>query len=220
MLTVFDMVSRYLRYRGLEVTYVRNITDIDDKIIKRAAENGVPIDAVTSRFIQAMNEDAEALGLRRPDFEPRATEYVPNIIAMINQLIDRGYAYVAADGDVLYAVAKFEGYGKLSGKRLADLRAGARVEWMKPSAIRSTLCCGSTRNPASRRGIRRGIGAPRLAHRMLSHVHGHSGYPLRHPWRRHGSEVSSPRERDCPVLRGDRRPVREPLDAQRLRQHR
>ncbi|HEV7444656.1 MAG TPA: cysteine--tRNA ligase [Steroidobacteraceae bacterium] len=128
MLTAFDMVSRYLRYRGLEVTYVRNITDIDDKIIKRAAENGEPIDAVTGRFIQAMNEDAAALGLMRPDFEPRATQYVPNIITMIGQLIDRGYAYVAADGDVLYAVAKFEGYGKLSGKRLADLRAGARVE--------------------------------------------------------------------------------------------
>jgi cysteinyl-tRNA synthetase len=128
MLTAFDMVSRYLRYRGLEVTYVRNITDIDDKIIKRAAENGEPIDAVTGRFIQAMNEDAAALGLTRPDFEPRATQYVPNIITMIGQLIDRGYAYVAADGDVLYAVAKFEGYGKLSGKRLADLRAGARVE--------------------------------------------------------------------------------------------
>jgi cysteinyl-tRNA synthetase len=128
MLTAFDMVTRYLRYRGFEVTYVRNITDIDDKIIKRAAENGEPIDAVTGRFIQAMNEDAAALGLMRPDFEPRATQYVPNIITMIGQLIDRGYAYVAADGDVLYAVAKFEGYGKLSGKRLADLRAGARVE--------------------------------------------------------------------------------------------
>src|SRR3982075_281320 len=128
MLTAFDMVSRYLRYRGLEVTYVRNITDIDDKIIKRAAQNGEPIDAVTGRFIQAMDEDAAALGLMRPDFEPRATQYVPDIITMIGQLIDRGYAYVAADGDVLYAVAKFEGYGKLSGKRLADLRAGARVE--------------------------------------------------------------------------------------------
>ena len=128
MLTAFDMVNRYLRYRGFEVTYVRNITDIDDKIIKRAAEKGEPIDAVTGRFIQAMNEDAAALGLTRPDFEPRATQYVPNIIAMIEQLIDRGYAYVAADGDVLYAVAKFDGYGKLSGKRLADLRAGARVE--------------------------------------------------------------------------------------------
>jgi cysteinyl-tRNA synthetase len=128
MLTAFDMVSRYLRYRGFKVTYVRNITDIDDKIIKRAAENGELIGAVTGRFIQAMNEDTEALGLMRPDFEPRATQYVPNIIAMIGQLIDRGYAYSAADGDVLYSVAKFEGYGKLSGKRLADLRAGARVE--------------------------------------------------------------------------------------------
>jgi cysteinyl-tRNA synthetase len=128
MLTAFDMISRYLRYRGLQVTYVRNITDIDDKIIKRAAENGEPIDAVTGRFIQAMHEDAAALGLMGPDFEPRATQYVPDIITMIGQLIDRGYAYVAADGDVLYSVAKFEGYGKLSGKRLADLRAGARVE--------------------------------------------------------------------------------------------
>src|SRR2546421_6524840 len=128
MLTAFDMISRYLRYRGLEVTYVRNITDIDDKIIKRAAENGEPIEAVTGRFIKAMDEDAAALGLQRPDCEPRATQYVPQIIAMIGQLIERGYAYVADDGDVLYAVAKFEGYGKLSGKRLADLRAGARVE--------------------------------------------------------------------------------------------
>jgi cysteinyl-tRNA synthetase len=128
MLTAFDMISRYLRYRGLKVTYVRNITDIDDKIIRRAAENGEPIDAVTGRVIRSMHEDAAALGLLPPDFEPRATQYVPEIITMIGQLIDRGYAYVAADGDVLYAVAKFEGYGKLSGKRLADLRAGARVE--------------------------------------------------------------------------------------------
>jgi cysteinyl-tRNA synthetase len=128
MLTVFDVVSRYLRYRGYGLTYVRNITDIDDKIIKRAAENQEPIDAVTEKFIRAMNEDAALLGLARPDFEPRATQYLPDIIEMIGRLIERGYAYVAADGDVLYAVAKFEGYGRLSGKRLADLRAGARVE--------------------------------------------------------------------------------------------
>jgi cysteinyl-tRNA synthetase len=128
MLTVFDLVSRYLRYRGYGLTYVRNITDIDDKIIKRAAENREPIEAVTERFIQAMNEDAALLGLASPDFEPRATQYLPDIIRMIRQLIEKGYAYVAPDGDVLYAVAKFEGYGRLSGKRLADLRAGARVE--------------------------------------------------------------------------------------------
>jgi len=127
MLIVFDVVSRYLRYRGYELTYVRNITDIDDKIIRRALENNEPMEAVTGKFIRAMDEDSALLGLARPDSEPRVTRYLPEIIRMIGQLIDNGYAYVAADGDVLYAVAKFDGYGKLSGKRLADLRAGARV---------------------------------------------------------------------------------------------
>ncbi len=128
MLVVFDMVSRYLRHRGYRLTYVRNITDIDDKIIRRAAENGEPIGALTQRFIDAMHEDARALDLVPPDHEPRATQYVPQIIAMIGTLVARDYAYVAADGDVLYAVARFDGYGRLSGKRLGDLRAGARVE--------------------------------------------------------------------------------------------
>ena len=128
MMTVFDIVQRYLRHRGYDVTYVRNITDIDDKIIKRAAQNGEPIDALTGRFIQAINEDCAQLAIARPDHEPRATQHVPNMIAMIGTLIDKGYAYVAADGDVMYSVAKFEGYGKLSGKNLADLRAGARIE--------------------------------------------------------------------------------------------
>jgi cysteinyl-tRNA synthetase len=128
MLLVFDMVSRYLRHRGYQLTYVRNITDIDDKIIRRAAENGEPVGALTARFIEAMNEDCERLGIVRPDHEPRATQYLPQIIAMIAQLLERGYAYRAANGDVMYAVARFAGYGRLSGKRLADLRAGARVE--------------------------------------------------------------------------------------------
>ena len=128
MMIVFDVVKRYLRYRGLRVTHVRNITDIDDRIIKRAAENGEPIGALTERFITAMNEDCDALGVVRPDFEPRATQYLPDIISMIETLVARSYAYVAPNGDVMYAVAKFDGYGRLSGKRLADLRAGARVE--------------------------------------------------------------------------------------------
>jgi cysteinyl-tRNA synthetase len=128
MMIVFDVVSRYLRHRGLRVTYVRNITDIDDKIIRRAAENGEPIEALTERFIAAMHADCAALGVVRPDFEPRATQYVPAIIAMVEKLVERDYAYVVPNGDVMYAVAKFEGYGRLSGKRLADLRAGARVE--------------------------------------------------------------------------------------------
>ncbi|HYM28899.1 MAG TPA: cysteine--tRNA ligase, partial [Steroidobacteraceae bacterium] len=128
MLLVFDMVSRYLRHRGYRLTYVRNITDIDDKIIRRAAENGEPIEALTRRFIDAMHEDARALDLLPPDHEPRATQYVPQIIAMISALVARDYAYAADNGDVMYAVARFPGYGRLSGKRLADLRAGARVE--------------------------------------------------------------------------------------------
>jgi cysteinyl-tRNA synthetase len=128
MMTVFDVINRYLRYRGLTVTYVRNITDIDDKIIKRAAEKGEPMTAVTERFIDAMNEDCGKLGILRPDHEPRATQYLRQIVDMISQLIERGYAYVSPNGDVNYSVSKFEGYGRLSGKRLADLRAGARVD--------------------------------------------------------------------------------------------
>ncbi len=128
MMIVFDVVTRYLRHRGCRVTYVRNITDIDDKIIKRAAENGESIEALTVRYIDAMHADCATLGVLPPDFEPRATDHVPGIVTMVAKLIERGYAYVAANGDVMYAVAKFEGYGRLSGKRLADLRAGARVE--------------------------------------------------------------------------------------------
>jgi cysteinyl-tRNA synthetase len=124
----FDVIRRWLRHRGLAVTYVRNITDIDDRIISRAAENGEPIDALTRRFIAAMHEDFAALGIEPPDHEPRATDYIPGMIAMIARLIERGHAYVGASGDVLYAVASFPAYGQLSGKRLADLRAGARVE--------------------------------------------------------------------------------------------
>jgi len=125
---VFDVIRRWLRHRGFAVTYVRNITDIDDKIIRRAAENGEPVDALAERFIAAMREDFAALAIEPPDHEPRATEHVPGIIAMIERLIARGYAYLSAQGDVLYAVAKYPEYGRLSGKRLADLRAGARVE--------------------------------------------------------------------------------------------
>ena len=128
MLTVFDVVSRYLRYRGYRLRYVRNITDIDDKIIRRAAESGESISALTERFIRAMNEDCAQLGILPPDEEPRATQYVGAIIDMISKLVEKGYGYVASSGDVLYSVARFDGYGRLSGKHLADLRAGARVE--------------------------------------------------------------------------------------------
>jgi cysteinyl-tRNA synthetase len=128
VLVVFDMVQRWLRASGLNVTYVRNITDIDDKIIRRAVENGESISQLTRRFIAAMDEDAAALGVQKPDAEPRATEYVPQMLRMIEKLEANGLAYRAADGDVNYSVRDFPGYGKLSGKSLDDLRAGERVE--------------------------------------------------------------------------------------------
>ncbi|MBI3574567.1 MAG: cysteine--tRNA ligase [Gammaproteobacteria bacterium] len=128
VMVVFDMVARYLRTRGYDVTYIRNITDIDDKIIKRAAENGEDINALTARFIAAMDEDAARLGLQKPDAEPRATAHMPQILKMIGTLIDRGFAYQAKNRDVYYRVRKFDGYGALSGKSVDDLRAGNRVE--------------------------------------------------------------------------------------------
>ena len=128
VMVVFDMVYRWLKASGYDVTYVRNITDIDDKIIRRAAENKESIHVLTQRFIDAMHEDADALGVQRPDHEPRATQFVPQMLEMIAQLEQNGLAYQAADGDVNYAVRKFDGYGKLSGKSLEDLRAGERVE--------------------------------------------------------------------------------------------
>ena len=128
MLTVFDLVQRYLRSRGLKVTYVRNITDIDDKIIQRAAERGEAWSDLAQHFTAAMHEDCARLGLDSPDLEPRATEYIPEIIAMTQTLVDKGYAYRAANGDVMYSVRKFPNYGALSGRNIDESRAGARVQ--------------------------------------------------------------------------------------------
>jgi len=124
----FDVVRRWLTAGGLRVTYVRNITDIDDKIIDRARERNEPYKALTARFIASMDEDFAALGIGKPDHEPRATGFLPEMVDMIDRLVQRGFAYVGTNGDVFYAVAKFKDYGKLSGKKLADLRAGARVD--------------------------------------------------------------------------------------------
>jgi cysteinyl-tRNA synthetase len=125
---IFDVVRRWLRASGYRVTYVRNITDIDDKIIRRANENREPVEALTARYIKAMNEDAEALGVEPPDEEPRATQFVPQMLALIEALEKKELAYQAGSGDVNYAVRRFPGYGKLSGKSLDELRAGERVE--------------------------------------------------------------------------------------------
>ena len=128
VMVVFDMVVKWLRASGYDVTYVRNITDIDDKIINRARENNEPVEQLTERFIRAMHEDADRLGIERPTHEPRATQHVEYMLRMIRVLLDKGLAYQAPNGDIYYAVRKFPGYGKLSGKSLEDLRAGSRVE--------------------------------------------------------------------------------------------
>jgi len=128
VMVAFDVITRYLRHRGYDVTYVRNITDIDDKILKRAEENGEPIDALTERMIAAMQEDEARLNVLPPSQEPRATGHIDDIIAMIETLIDKGFAYAAANGDVYYRVRKFTDYGKLNNRQLDDMRSGARVD--------------------------------------------------------------------------------------------
>ncbi|GHA84074.1 cysteine--tRNA ligase [Modicisalibacter luteus] len=128
VMVAFDVITRYLRERGYDVIYVRNITDIDDKILKRADENGETIVSLTERMIDAMHEDEDRLGVLRPDYEPRATAHIDDIIAMIERLIDKGYAYRADNGDVYYRVRKFADYGKLNNRNLDEMRAGARVE--------------------------------------------------------------------------------------------
>ncbi len=128
VLVVFDVVYRFLRHLGFDVTYVRNITDIDDKIINRANENKEDFKTLTSRFIEAMHEDADALGVLHPSHEPRATDYIESILQMIDSLLKKGYAYQANNRDIYYVVSKFDNYGQLSGKKIEELRAGERVE--------------------------------------------------------------------------------------------
>lgn len=128
VMAVFDLVQRWFKARGYRVTYVRNITDVDDKIIRRAVERGMTVRELTDRFIQAMHEDTDALGIERPTHEPRATDYIPQMQGLIQRLLDKGLAYQDAAGDVDFAVRAFPGYGRLSGKTLDELHAGERVE--------------------------------------------------------------------------------------------
>lgn len=128
MLVVFDIVARYFRWLGYELTYVRNITDIDDKIILRAREKGVDFASLTAQYIEAMHEDLDRLHVLRPDFEPRATHSIDSIKNLIQVLLEKGFAYLAPNGDVYFSVSKFGSYGSLSGKNLKDLKAGSRVE--------------------------------------------------------------------------------------------
>ena len=214
----FDVARRWLRASGYRVTYVRNITDIDDNIINRARERGEPVEALTARFIAAMNEDFAAIGLESPDHEPRATEFIPEIVAMIGRLIDGGHAYVGVEWRRL-----------LFGRELPEVRAALRQEARGPARRRARRGRRVETRPARFRalearearraslGLAVGDGPPGLAHRMLGDG-GRAAWPrVRHPRRRHGPEVPASRERNRPDLCGLQRAVRKALDAQRLR---
>lgn len=148
----FDVIARYLRYLGYDLTYVRNITDVDDKIIKRALENNETCNQLVEKMIAEMHKDFDALNVLRPDVEPRATHHIPEIIAMIEKLIDRQHAYVSANGDVMFDVESFKEYGKLSRQNLEQLQAGARVEIVNVKKIRWILCYGKCPNQESQVG--------------------------------------------------------------------
>ena len=207
MLVVFDVVQRWLRASGYRVTYVRNITDIDDKIIKRAAENGEPIAALTERFIRAMDEDVGALGVEKPDHEPRATQYVPQMLEMIGRLEEKGLAYQAA-------ARRRELRGAQASPATASSRANRSTTcapasaWRStpPSRIRSISCSGSAPSRTSRPGRRRwGDGRPGWHIECSAMSCELLGRDLRHPRRRPGPAVPAPRERDRAVRRRQRR---------------
>jgi cysteinyl-tRNA synthetase len=224
MMMAFDVVQRWLKASGYRVTYVRNITDIDDKIIKRAVERGITIRQLTDEMIAAMHRGHRRAGHRAPDHEPRATEYVPQMLALIGQLEGKGLAYRAANGDVNYAVRKFPGYGKLSGKSLDELRAGERVAVQDGKEDPLDFVLWKSPRPSEPEDAKwdsaLGPGPPGLAHRVLGHelrllgetfdIHGGGAGPA----------VPAPRERDRPERRRARQAASRVLDAQRLRARR
>lgn len=152
----FDVVRRWLEASGYAVTFVRNVTDVDDKIIKRAAERGISTKELTDEFTAAMQQDMLSLGCLAPTYEPRATEFIPQMLNLVEKLEQKGLAYAADNGDVDYAVRKFAGYGKLSGRQPDEMRAAPASKWPKPSAIRSTSYYGRPPSRASPPGIRSG----------------------------------------------------------------
>ena len=180
---VFDALRRYLESQGKEVIYVQNITDVDDKIINRAREEGVPASEIAARYTEEYFRDLERLGVNRPTHSPKATEYVAKMVEFIEKLIEKGHAYVV-DGDVYFSVASFPEYGKLSGKVLEELEAGARiaVDEKKRDPLDFALWkAGQTRG--AQVAFPLGGGTPRLAHRVRGDGHGPPGGAFRHPCR-------------------------------------
>ena len=170
---VFDTLRRYLEYRGYNVRFVQNFTDIDDKMIRRANEEGTTVKELGERFIKEYYIDADALGVRRASVNPRATEHIGEIISLVSTLIEKGHAYATPDGDVYFSVRSFDGYGKLSGQNIDDLENGARVD--PDESKRDPLDFALWKAGKARRtelGLTLGQRQAGLAHRVLRHEHG------------------------------------------------
>ncbi len=216
---VFDTLRRYLEHKGYEVKYVQNFTDIDDKMIRRANEEGITVKELGDRFIKEYYTDADALGIERATVNPRATEHIPDIIALIEKLIDKGLAYACDNGDVYYNTQAFPGYGKLCGQNLEDLESGARIDVDPNKRHPMDFAVWKAQKPGRAGvGISVGDGPSGLAYRMLCDEHEiprrDAGYPLR----RQGSRLPAPRKRDRPERGRDGQAVRPLLDAQRIHQ--
>ena len=195
---VFDTVRRYFEYKGYEVNYVSNFTDVDDKIIKKAIEEGVDADTVSKRYIAECKKDMAAMNVKPATTHPLATEEICGMLEMIETLIEKGYAYRAEDGTVYYRVKKFKDYGKLSHKNLDDLQSGFREIKVTGEEGKEDPADFVLWKPKKEGGALLGVplvpGPPRLAHRVLCDVQEISGRPDRHPRRRRGPDLPPPRE--------------------------
>ena len=191
---MFDILRRYLEYRGMKVTFVQNFTDIDDKIIRKANEEKTDYLTVAERYIQEYETDARGLNIREATVHPRATETMEQIIEIISDLVKKGYAYPAENGDVYFRTLKFSGYGKLSHQPLEELEAGAASGLERARKTRWTSPFGKRPSQASRIGIPMGKGAAGMAYRMLCHGQNLFGRYHRYPLRRSGFDFSPSRK--------------------------
>ena len=189
----FDVVRRWLEASGMKVTFVRNITDVDDKIIRRAAERGITTTKLTEEFGRAMQEDMLALGCLAPTHEPRATDYIPEMLGLIEKLEQKGYAYQGSDGDVDFAVRKFENYGRLSGKSIDDLQSGARVDVAAGKRDPLDFVLWKSAKPGEPQWESKwGLRPSGLAHRVLGHERQDPRRHVRHPRRRSRPHLPAP----------------------------
>ena len=215
---VFDVIRRYLRFRGYRVTFIKNYTDVDDRIIRKANEEGVAATVISERYIAEYQTDMASIGVDPADVEPKATEHIPQMVALIGRLITRGVAY-ELEGDVYFEVRRFPHYGKLSGKNLDELESGARVDVDERKRDPLDFALWKASKPGEPSWPSPwGPGPPRVAHRVLRHVHAVPRRDVRPSRRRRGPHLPAPRERDRPVRRRDRQALRALLGPQRLRQ--